>query len=186
MKNRQEIVADLVEEKLAIQRICSEAKVELDRLTFAVDKFTEEIKALDTVIKLYNDKTSSNTSNDAQKNLLPTFIDLEKSQNEQQDFVHTSVNGNGNAEKKSEAKISTGVNNSKRSYRQVGKEVFKELPEIYTKSDVESLILFELPNVSSINENTLRGIMNDYVNDGWAVVFEASNGRTQQKYKKLV
>lgn len=180
-------INELLKDKADIERVCADAEAELQRLTANIAKYNEDIKAFDTIIAFYNEKASSSAlSNGQSETVSPTFIDLEKSELKDSNVKDSLLNGNGGAKKAIKKRTAKGVRKGKPGFSKVGKDAFKDLPDIYTKRDVAILIMRKFPERKYINENTLRGIMIDYVNEGLAKVYEASSGRTLQKYQRLV
>lgn len=87
------------------------------------------------------------------------------------EFKLVQPNGNGNATRKLPG------------MKVLAKRHFDELPNEYTKDDVDDL-LKKITGVRSINQNTLSGVMRELVAEGLGTIKAVATGRTAQVYEK--
>ena len=178
--NFDEKIDELLKDRAESDRMRLKAVADFERASLEIEKFGAEVTAFDTVIAVYKEKSSSFTLTKVQADdAPPPFIEIDKSSaGNGSTKVDLRPNGVGFA-------TNGKSSDNKKSFRQVGKDIFNDLPQIYTKNDVATLILTQFSEIETLNENTLRGIVTEYVEDGLAKIHEQSTGRTLQKYIKV-
>ena len=72
-----------------------------------------------------------------------------------------------------------------RGLKRLARESFSYLPREFTKREVVSILRDANPELTTINENTLSGIMRYFVAENLARVKAAASGRAAQIYEKI-
>lgn len=165
MSDRQSILDGLVGEKSRFNIELVDAQTEFDRLKKRIIELEQLISALDVVIKGLNGDTELQFSK--------TTSESERNENQAQ--IENSKDSDFQLQPKKEPQ----------SLRGTGRDHFAELPQEFDKNDVAELILKYHTELDAVNENSLRNVVKQFVDLGWARIKVHSTGKTPQIYEKI-
>jgi len=171
MLDRQQMLDGLVAERSVLQGELTETQAKFDKLKKRITEVEQILSALDVVIRGLQGSTVLTTINiSGDKN--DTVAEQDTAKDEQVFQLQPSDDR---------------AKQDRPSYKGTGREHFDELPHEFTKNDVADLLLkYHTELNGTVNENSLRNVVKQFIDLGWARIKVHSVGKAPQIYEKIL
>ncbi len=161
-----ETVKTLLEKRSALENERPAIDAEFERITNLKNDLDERLKALDLVLKMFSDGAVSEDVEQIENPITQT-----KSQNLPFELAPPKV----------DVTPETVI-----PIKQIVRDNFNRLPQVFTKHNVASLIRSFRPEITEVNDNTLSAIMRQLVSLQMSRISVRGTGKSPQVYEKVV
>ncbi len=179
MTNSQQILDGLLERRSSLENERPRIEAEFERINQKKTDLEQRLSAIDIVIKEFGGSIASISF--AQGNGQPSVISEQSNKNSSDvktdaEFTHTP----------NEGVKTTILKRERRGMKTTAREFFGELPNEYTKNHVAKILIREHTELKGkVNENTLRGVVMQFIESGAARIKTPASGTSPQIYEKV-
>lgn len=193
MTDGQQTLNGLLEMQALLESEGANIEMEFQRIAQKKSEHEQKLSALAIVIEMFG--ANNETENQDGQTAEQTVAESQSADSATESIPEPN---NGNSEKgesdlhfelkpKENGHKPIRKQKARRGLKQTARDFFNELPNEYTKIDLMKILTREHPELKGkVNENTMTGIMKQFIRSGDARIKNRSKGKVLQVYEKVV